>query len=151
MHRGGQRNIWANHDIISDMHRAYIQTGEVEIGPAEPAEGGIAAVIKINRCLQRWHIGGIGQKLTQDGASLLRLIFVCLIIPSRQLSSLDQQRGQLSVAGIVQLPGKHFFFFGHDSLPSCSADRRFSCMASIIICLTFFADCSIVSVLARSI
>lgn len=51
------------HHIVADAHRAYIQTREVEIGPAEPAEDGIAAVIKIYRSLQALNLSGIGQEL----------------------------------------------------------------------------------------
>ncbi len=63
VHGRGQRHIGTDYHIVADAHRAYIQTREVEIGPAEPAEGGIAAVIKIYRSLQAWNLSGIGQEL----------------------------------------------------------------------------------------
>ena len=91
MHGRRQGHIGADHHVVTDVHWTYIQTGEIEIGPAEFAEGGIAAVIKVDRSLQRWQIGRIGQELPQDRGSLFRLILVRLIVFSRQFPGFDQQ------------------------------------------------------------
>lgn len=52
MHRCCQSDVRTNQHIIPNVYRAYIKTGEVEIGCAEFTEIGVAAIVKINGGLQ---------------------------------------------------------------------------------------------------
>ena len=80
MHRRNERAVRANEHVIAESHRTHVQNDQVEVGVAAFAEAGIAAVVKLQRPLQKCVLSAIGQKLCQNGFAFFGIGFQCVVV-----------------------------------------------------------------------
>lgn len=114
MHGREKRDTRSEKDIVSDGHRTAVQAREVEIGIEIFPDRGKAAIIELNRPLQKEGIPG-NSKLMQN----FRTPLICLgkpVILQAETMRLCPKSGQLFIRRIVQFSRQHFFLFIHHCL-----------------------------------
>ena len=117
VHRRNERAVRANEHVIAESHRTHVQNDQVEVGVAAFAEAGIAAVVKLQRPLQKCVLSAIGQQLCQNGFAFFGIGFQCVVVFHGKPVSQQPAGIQFGVAGVIEFSGKHFFFFRHDQIP----------------------------------
>ena len=113
MHGGDKGAVRSDKYVVPEYHRADIQNHQVEICIAALAEFGIAAVVELERPLQKSAFAAVGEQFRHDCLAFFCIRFQGVVVflgqPVRQLPPFFQP----GIAGVVKLSGEHLLFFGH--------------------------------------
>ena len=112
-----QRYIRADGYVVTDIDRAVIHGGKVEIGQEVVPDIHMLAVINLHRALETEILSDFAHDFLNDFLPF-RIIFVQLVVPLAGSVCLVLDFQQFGICQVKQFTGVDFLFFSHAVYPS---------------------------------